>query len=1589
MAKTTVNSDIYNLAKLVDSVKATFIPDDNEETLAISTYGYIGALESYRLQTQVQMTGELCNEVFPSRARLERNIITHAIMANIENINAIPAKISVFLAIRETDIENFFDPTTNIFIIDRECPIYIGNFEFHLDYDVKLKRIKLPNNYTQSANTSPSGYAYTAQYDIPPNREVPTASSISSTGYLSPPAVVNVEGEYYIYLTIPLSQVEHSIVSKKLVTSNIIDNKTMNFEFENQLAYFEIHCKEANEEYYLIPVFEGSSVPDTNSRYYCWYQYIDSNIVRIRFDRKSYMPGLNTTVECLIKTCQGANGNFTYNTDTYITLTSEKYGYKNITCLLTPITDSMNGKDRKSKRELQGLIPKEFLARGCLTTITDLNNYFGMINSEVGRILIQKKIDNQIERIYYAYLVAKDANDNIIPSNTVDIKVKLDDLIDSRFYSTDPPRYILPAGARFRLGSDGVAYIDDTPILDKRYEFIVPESVQRGDLVTVDFTVEVVSNEYVPVSCGVNVGGCDTSTHVFPKYGDDRFVMKESSVNNMVENYMQMGVGQNYTYSTTYITNSAYSPITLTDDNLDCLDFVEAYYTVDGVTKRVSSLPLTVYGYPEDTKIIFGITKKLNTKACGIIYFSNTEMFVDTYKFNQTKEGKLSTILEALGFSGHIIEAESGDSTKISLTPNGTITPEPSTGGPYKLFVVDPSNMPDVFSRNENEWFYVVEKTIERDEEDIHDTDSDDEFPYKLRVLDEESLPPIDERTENEWFYVVEMTKEKDDESDSSNGYIDTDEEYKLYVEKDSNLPPIDEREENNWWYSVYYSQFRETIKDPEIILTGQEYDVIVEDNFQGTIIPLYVIIDDVVYTIYVKQDRNVLENSLYLSENDQPVQETLFHTYVPSLDQDVWPSALVVGDKINYHLQYKSSGYSYRPNIAIELSRGLKYVDFSNTITYPSGRTAQYEPSETSIKSENQFIYTNPYTISINGYRLYSAFYMLATDENPYLHFDYINDKSNVQFIATNIHWSRPFTGENTDKYTLTCTLVQSVQGDLGIAPDGMIDEGLQEYFTPLVKAIAVFMRDGKPYRYRSLDLVSYDPLSYSYTFSQTFISQDVFDNENNIELINVRPVGQNEYTVTLSAEDKSYILHTGESVNLSDLLEALEISLEDNIDTVESSNRKVLDIYRENEDSDYRITSFMDFSETVTLTITDMADNVYTISATSKGPNSYSIRIGESVSNPNNFHKDFNISGTFRISEVLDFYEIEYTKIKSVAYTYPKHIKAYPIVDEETQEITDFEIAIDGEVYGGLKIDYDTSSVFFQIYSYSTPEYGFFNPTSNVKIYAFCGIPDISGNYSKNDLNSICPGLSNWTLTNVYSIVNGVTMYHNYSEIMGSRCTPYGTDVEYEDGSKHLDVEGYYVKGVPLLGYDYCQDEELAQAAIAALNYRKVYIDRAVKLLENSFGIDFKLFNTYGPSHIYYVIVDKDKNNLLDDITEPIGRVNITLNFRIKLVSTHDSYTKDNIVRDVKAYIEDLDDISELHIPNLVTQITNAYKEQIYYFEYLGINNFGPDVQHLYRIPDDEIPIHTAPEFLNINNIINNNGTTTPDINIYISEI
>ena len=142
--KNILNTDIYDLVDSVQELEERYIDEESPDTLALGIYGYLADIHATILQNSAITTGELGNELFPARAKFERNVINHAIIQNIENINAVPATISAILGIFEEDFDKYM--INDKFIIDKEIPFAIQDFPYHLEYDVIVNRTVLPNN---------------------------------------------------------------------------------------------------------------------------------------------------------------------------------------------------------------------------------------------------------------------------------------------------------------------------------------------------------------------------------------------------------------------------------------------------------------------------------------------------------------------------------------------------------------------------------------------------------------------------------------------------------------------------------------------------------------------------------------------------------------------------------------------------------------------------------------------------------------------------------------------------------------------------------------------------------------------------------------------------------------------------------------------------------------------------------------------------------------------------------------------------------------------------------------------------------------------------------------------------------------------------------------------------------------------------------------------------------------------------------------------------------------------------------------------------------------------------------------------------
>lgn len=423
-----LNTDIYDLVESVQDIEERYIDEEDPATLAVGIFGYMADINATLLQNSAITAGELGNELFPQRAKFERNVINHAIYQCIEDINAVPAQISAILGIFEKDLDDYM--VSDRFVIDKDITFAIDDFPYHLPYDIILKRTVLPNNEV----------GYSAQYDM--SRKNPLSQIVNP--YLVAPFRQKYGNKDVIYIYINLMQVEQRTIVKNTITNNAVENKTVLFEFDDQLADFSVKVTEGDKEVYLTPVFEGMGLEQNLTEDFCYYSYADENHIKIRFDSLSYVPRINAKIEIELKTTRGAAGNFEYFNEIYPIVTSDKYKYKRLYTILNFTSKSAGGLDRKSVDELRKMLPKEALSRGSITCSQDLENYFNMMNTHLNRLILQKRVDNQFERSYFAYMLMKDDFGNVVPTNTFDVDLSYEDFDthDNRKYVLKPGCYI-------------------------------------------------------------------------------------------------------------------------------------------------------------------------------------------------------------------------------------------------------------------------------------------------------------------------------------------------------------------------------------------------------------------------------------------------------------------------------------------------------------------------------------------------------------------------------------------------------------------------------------------------------------------------------------------------------------------------------------------------------------------------------------------------------------------------------------------------------------------------------------------------------------------------------------------------------------------------------------------------------------------------------------------------------------------------------------------------------------------------------------------------------------------------------------------
>ena len=251
-----LNSDIYDLTAFVDDIKKDNIDglDGNKETLLVGMYGYLGYEFTSLLQNSIVTASELSNEAIPTRAKFDRNVITHALSLGVKKVSATPANMKVLMLFPEKALRaNMID---NKFVFKSTTPIFFDSYEFHTDYDIEINLSILSSSTIGSTNK----YIYTAEYKMDTENPISTIEN----PYLPPISIFNYVTENMVVLVTNLHQVEYTEIEEKIINTDYIANKVISFSFENQMSHFYVEVREPkqngdteNNIVELIPVYDG------------------------------------------------------------------------------------------------------------------------------------------------------------------------------------------------------------------------------------------------------------------------------------------------------------------------------------------------------------------------------------------------------------------------------------------------------------------------------------------------------------------------------------------------------------------------------------------------------------------------------------------------------------------------------------------------------------------------------------------------------------------------------------------------------------------------------------------------------------------------------------------------------------------------------------------------------------------------------------------------------------------------------------------------------------------------------------------------------------------------------------------------------------------------------------------------------------------------------------------------------------------------------------------------------------------------------------------------------------------------------------
>jgi hypothetical protein len=432
----------------------------------IGLFGYITEVLSVLSEDSINATSIVFKECFANAAENIESLYKMASIYQLDSYFAKAATMQFVLIIDEDDIIDNGVVNGNIikFCIDSNTQFFIDNIPFKLEYDIQILSKKVNVNGYEH-------YIHNATYIM----DNPLSFAFTTNKFIKS-KVIKYNNQNFVSLLINLRQMEMNVFEEVIVNNDKINKYQFDFQIDDsdniEIAGFEA--------FYQSPVATENSVqlikkmentPKLKNPF-CFYSMPGKGLLKITFsnDQNYFVPEFNSNLTVNIYTTRGKAGNFNKydGDDIRIITTPDKYAENSGLILFGQCYgSSQSGKDSPTLEEFRDIIVAAQSTVLSYTTDNDLKLFFeSMTDAGNSEIMFIKRRDDILFRLFSAFILFRDNDGVIMPTNTCDlfIEEKDIDVIQGEDY-----RGVIKAGRllEYVKGSkDKLKFLDEVKIED-------------------------------------------------------------------------------------------------------------------------------------------------------------------------------------------------------------------------------------------------------------------------------------------------------------------------------------------------------------------------------------------------------------------------------------------------------------------------------------------------------------------------------------------------------------------------------------------------------------------------------------------------------------------------------------------------------------------------------------------------------------------------------------------------------------------------------------------------------------------------------------------------------------------------------------------------------------------------------------------------------------------------------------------------------------------------------------------------------------------------------------------------------------------